>query len=143
MGYKPSPTIPATIEFTKPNGDLYGTLQRVSDDYLFARWTGIQTIDTITEAGLVFLEEMRLDPNPKLLNSHTELIGPWDFANDWITQRWTPQAIELGMRYMAQVLAPGIYGQMSFHQLHQRIGNSLEIRLFETEEKASEWLMSV
>ena len=142
MPYKLSKTNPATIEFTKQNGDLYATLQRVSDDYLFARWTGIQTMDTIMEGGLVFLDEMRKNPNPKLLNIHKELIGPWDFANDWISQRWIPQAIELGMRYMAQVLAPGIYGQMSFHQLHQRIGDLLEVKLFDSEEQAKEWLMS-
>jgi hypothetical protein len=44
---------------------------------------------------------------------------------------------------MAQVLAPGVYGQMSFHQLHQRIGNDFEIRMFETEPEAKEWLMSL
>lgn len=132
------------IEFTKPNGDVYATLECAPDNaYLIARWTGIQTMNTIKEGGEVYLEVMHGNPCPKLLNSHRELIGPWDFANEWISQTWTPKAIELGMRYMAQVLAPGIYGQMSFHQLHQRIGDMLEVKLFDNEEKARSWLLSI
>ena len=132
------------IEFTKPNGDVYAILERAQGNtYLFARWTGIQTMETIQEGGKVYLDVIRQYPTAKLLNSHKELIGPWEFANEWISQIWTPKAIELGMRYMAQVLAPGIYGQMSFHQLHQRIGNLLEVKMFDSEERAEEWLLSV
>ncbi|MBC5992525.1 hypothetical protein [Pontibacter cellulosilyticus] len=132
------------IEFTKANGDIYAILERAPDNaYLFARWTGIQTMETIQEGGKVYLDVMQQYPASKLLNSHKELIGPWDFANEWISQVWTPKAVELGMRYMAQVLAPGVYGQMSFHQLHQRIGNLLEVKMFDNEESAKEWLLSV
>ena len=54
-----------------------------------------------------------------------------------------PIAISLGLRYMAQVLAKGVYGQMSFQQLHQRIGDMLEIKMFDDEASAREWLESL
>jgi hypothetical protein len=44
---------------------------------------------------------------------------------------------------MAQVLAPGVYGQMSFHQLHQRIDNQFEIRMFHDLPSAHHWLLQL
>jgi hypothetical protein len=64
-------------------------------------------------------------------------------ANDWIVQFWKPEAMELGLQHLSQVLAPGIYGQMSFHQLHQQISDKFEIKMFEEVALALEWLLKV
>ncbi|WP_242927309.1 hypothetical protein [Pontibacter vulgaris] len=131
-------------KLTKPNGDLFLTYGRAVDNtYIYAYWTGRQNLDTVKKGGNNYLTMMKEQPCPKLLNSHKELIGPWDVANDWITTEWTPKAVSLGLRYMAQVLAPGVYGQMSFHQLHQRIGDLLEIKMFDTNEDAEQWLLNL
>jgi hypothetical protein len=131
-------------EFKKPNGDVYLVAERMpGNDYILAQWTGRQTLDTVMEGGSHYIKMLRQMPCPKLLNSHKELIGPWDIANDWIVEHWTPKVRALGLRYMAQVLAPGVYGQMSFHQLHQRIDDFFEIKMFENEEAAKEWLLQL
>ena len=131
-------------ELTKPNGDVFLLAERMlGNTYIFARWTGRQTLETVREGGNYYLEMIKQQPCDKLLNSHTELIGPWDIANDWIVQEWTPKVRALGLRYMAQVLAPGVYGRMSFHQLHQRIDDDFEIKMFEDEESAREWLLQL
>ena len=132
------------LELKKPSGDIFATLERAPQNtYLYAQWIGRQNLETIQQGGNAFLEAMQTQPCAKLLNSHKELIGPWDVANDWITTVWTPTAISFGLRYMAQILAPGIYGQTSFHMLHQRIGDMLEIKLFDNVEDAKNWLESV
>jgi len=132
------------LEITKPNGDIFATLERMHHNaFLYAQWIGIQNLETIQKGGNTYLNFMREQPCSKLLNSHKELIGPWDVANDWIAGYWTPTAISLGLRYMAQVLAPGIYGQTSFHLLHQRIGDMLEIKLFDDVATAQQWLESL
>lgn len=132
------------IEIRKDNGDVFITFERKPGNaYLYALWSGVQSIESVKKGGNFYLDRMRELPCSKLLNSHKELIGPWDMANDWIVAEWTPKAIELGLRYMAQVLAPGIYGQTSFHLLHQRIGDYLEIKMFDDEASAREWLLSL
>ncbi|QCR21204.1 hypothetical protein [Pontibacter sp. SGAir0037] len=132
------------IELTKANGDIFLVLEREENNqFICARWTGVQSLETVQKGGTAYLDMIRQQPCPKLLNSHRELIGPWDIANDWITSYWTPTAVSLGLQYMAQVLAPGVYGKMSFHQLHQRIDNFMEIKMFEEEEPAHQWLLTI
>ncbi|SIT93441.1 hypothetical protein [Pontibacter indicus] len=133
-----------TQKLTKANGDIFLEYTRMPDNaYIYAHWIGRQYLDTVQKGGAAYLDLMREKPCPKLLNSHEELVGPWDIATDWISNEWMPLAISLGLRYMPQVLAKGVYGQMSFHQLHQRIGDMLEIKMFETEAEAREWLHSL
>ncbi|GAA4300324.1 hypothetical protein [Nibribacter koreensis] len=129
-------------ELKKPNGDTFLIAERAEDNaYIHARWMGIQTLETVKEGGAFYVNMLKEKPCARLLNNHKELIGPWDVANDWITKEWTPLVMQLGLKYMSQVLAPGIYGQMSFHQLHQQIGDQFEIKMFDEEKPALEWLL--
>jgi len=93
--------------------------------------------------GTLYIEMLEEQPCSRLLNNHKELIGPWQVANEWIVQHWTPRVMELGLQYMSQVLAPGVYGQMSFHQLHQHIGDKFQIKMFEEVPPALDWLLTV
>ena len=131
-------------ELKKDNGDVFLLTERMPDNsYILAHWIGLQTLETVKRGGNFYIEMLKKQPCPKLLNSHEELIGPWNVANDWIVQDWTPKVQALGLRIMAQVLAPGVYGQMSFHQLHQRISDKWEIKMFDKESVARDWLISL
>ncbi|MFB9864771.1 hypothetical protein [Rufibacter immobilis] len=131
-------------ELKKPNGDVFLVAERAADNsYIHAQWVGIQSLDTVMEGGTFYIEMLKQQPCPRLLNDHKELIGPWDIANNWIVQFWTPKVMELGLQYMGQVLAPGIYGKMSFHQLHQRISDQFQIKMFEDVPTAMDWLLRV
>ena len=131
-------------ELKKPNGDTFLILERMPDNaYILAHWIGRQTLETVIQGGSTYARMIEQKPCNKLLNSHEELIGPWDTANDWIVQEWTPKVMSLGLRYLAQVLAPGVFGQMSFHQLHQQIDDKFDIKMFETEQEAKDWLLQL
>ncbi|WP_153042178.1 hypothetical protein [Rufibacter roseus] len=131
-------------ELKKPNGDVFLIAERAADNsYIHAQWIGIQTLETVMQGGSFYIKMIEEQPCARLLNNHKELIGPWDIAQEWIVSYWTPKVMELGLRFMAQVLAPGVYGQMSFHQLHQHISDKFEIKMFDDVAPAKEWLLTV
>jgi hypothetical protein len=127
----------------RPDGHIYLTVSRDRENnWIYAHWTGIQTLDTVREGGLTYVQLLTQEPCPKLLNDHRELIGRFTEANEWIATVWTPLILQAGLRYFAQVLSPGIFGQLSMQDLHQRIGDHFEMRLFEDFDAAQAWLRS-
>ncbi|PVY44200.1 hypothetical protein C8E01_101566 [Pontibacter virosus] len=88
------------------------------------------------------LSMLRRDPCEGILNSNRELIGPWESATNWLAFKWAPQAKSLGLRYFAHVLSPGIYGQRSFKSLYPNLRKVFEVKSFDDEEGAEEWLSS-
>ncbi|WP_400192913.1 hypothetical protein [Hymenobacter sp. B81] len=130
-------------EFLRPDGSVFLQVERDRvHDWVYARWLGSQTLATVQQGGLYYVELLRQEPCPRLLNDHQELIGSFSEANDWISQVWTPLIREAGLRYFAQVLAPGIFAQLSIVDLQQRLGGQLELRLFGSLPTAREWLLS-
>ena|SRR6478736_3584915 len=128
-------------ELRKANGDVFLIAERMPDNsYIHARWIGVQSLETVMRGGELYINMLLENPCEKLLNDHSELIGPWLVATDWIAQEWTPKVRALGLKYMAQVLAPGIYGQLSFHELHQRIDHDFSITMFDDAFSAQHWL---
>ncbi|UYZ57864.1 hypothetical protein [Hymenobacter latericus] len=138
------PVSTSVTTFHRPDGYVYLTAERNRHEgWICARWSGIQTLSTVMEGGMAYLDMLREEPCAKLLNDHSELVGPFSEANEWIANVWTPLTIEAGLRYFAQVLSPGIFGQLSVQDLHRRIGNQFEMRLFDNPENAKNWLRSV
>lgn len=135
--------MPAT-SFRRPDGHVFLTAERNRlEGWIHARWTGVQTLETVMEGGLAYVQMLHEEPCPKLLNDHSELIGRFTAANDWIAQVWTPLILQAGLRYFAHVLSPGVFGQLSIEDLHQRIEGVFELRMFDEVEDAKAWLRSV
>ncbi|AHJ97700.1 hypothetical protein Hsw_2105 [Hymenobacter swuensis DY53] len=75
-----------------------------------------------------------------MLNDNRGVLGSWKQANEWIEAQWMPQALAAGLRYHAHIVAPGVFGQASAEDMHLRVGNSFQMRLFENIEEAQTWL---
>ncbi|GAB2963857.1 hypothetical protein GCM10027048_36310 [Hymenobacter coalescens] len=130
--------------FRRPDGHVFLTAERNRHEgWIHAQWSGVQTLETVQEGGLAYVQMLREEPCSKLLNDHRELIGRFTEANDWIAQVWTPLIVQAGLRYFAHVLSPGIFGQLSIEDLHQRIGEVFELKMFDDLEQAKAWLRSV
>jgi hypothetical protein len=130
--------------FRRPDGHVFLTATRDrANHWIHAQWTGVQTLETIQTGGLAYLDMLRAEPCAKLLNDHRELVGRFVGANEWIAEVWTPRIMQAGLRYFAQVLAPGIFGQLSMQDLHQRISDQFEIKMFDQLEDAQAWLRSL
>lgn len=132
------------LTFRRRDGHVFLTATRDrANDWIHAQWTGVQTLETIQTGGLAYLDMLREEPCLKLLNDHRELIGRFTDANQWIAEVWTPRIMQAGLRYFAQVLAPGVFGQMSMQDLHLRISDQFEIKMFDQLAEAEAWLNSV
>lgn len=127
----------------KANGDVFFEATRQAGNaYLYVNWIGIQTIETMMMGANQLLAMLRRQPCPDILNSHQELIGPWDDGALFLGSQWAPQAQVLGVLHFAQVLAPGIYGQRSFRHFYQLAQHKFQIETFATPEAAQAWLLS-
>ncbi|OUJ73216.1 hypothetical protein [Hymenobacter crusticola] len=123
------------------DGSVYLTVERNQpENWIHARWHGRQTLGSIMDGGLTYVDMLREQPSPRLLNDHRELIGNFTEANDWIEHVWTPLIIGAGLRYFAQILSPDIFAQLSIENLQLRIGDQLHIHMFDSLEAAQYWL---
>lgn len=123
------------------DGSVYLTVERnLHDDWIHAHWHGRQTLGTIMDGGLTYVDMLRAEPCARLLNDHRDLIGTFTEANDWIAQVWTPLIIGAGLRYFAQVVSPDVFSQLSIENLQQRIGDQLHMHMFDNLEVAQQWL---
>jgi hypothetical protein len=123
------------------DGSVYLTIEHNRDEnWIHARWYGRQTLGTVMDGGLTYLDLLRQTPCPKLLNDHRDLVGTFTEANDWIQQVWTPLIIKEGLRSIGQVVSPDIFGQLSIEDLKYRIGNQLDFYLFDNLEDTQTWL---
>jgi hypothetical protein len=134
----------SVVTFRRPDGHVFLTAERNrAEGWIHARWSGIQTLETVQQGGLAYVDMLHEEPCAKLLNDHSELVGRFTEANDWIAQVWTPLILQAGLRYFAHVLSPGIFGQLSIQDLHQRIEGVFELRMFGDLEEAQNWLRGV
>lgn len=123
------------------DGSVYLTIEYDQyENWIHARWYGRQTLGTVMDGGLTYLDLLRQTPCPKLLNDHRDLVGTFTDANDWIQQVWTPLIIKEGLRSIGQVVSPDIFGQLSIEDLKFRISDQLDIYLFDSLEDAQTWL---
>jgi hypothetical protein len=128
-------------ELKRRDGAVFITLEhRTKEGWIYVNWMGLQSVETVREGGEAMLDMLRQTGCHKILNDNRELVGPWDNANDWVEQTWTPKMIASGLKYLALVVSFGRYGQLSARDAHQRIGDSFEMRLFDDHAKARDWL---
>jgi hypothetical protein len=129
------------ITLRRGDGSIFLTLQlNQPDNWIHAHWYGPQTLGTVMNGGLTHLESIRQQPCSKLLNDHRDLVGTFIEANDWIEQVWTPLIIAAGLRSIGQVVSPDVFSQYSIEDLKHRIGDQLDLHLFDNIEEAQEWL---
>ncbi|RNI22369.1 hypothetical protein [Rufibacter latericius] len=129
-------------ELRKTNGDVYFQAYRLpQNEYIFANWIGIQSLETVVMGGNHILSMLRERPCRGLLNCNHELIGPWEVAVPYMALKWVPAASILGLRYFAHVLSPGIFGQRSFASFQGQVKDRMSIKGFILQETAEEWLL--
>jgi hypothetical protein len=107
---------------------------------VYNNWLGVlptQKVIAGCQATIDFLQEVHC---PYMLNDNRQLVGSWAAATDWIARHWVPQAQALGLKRFAHIVSPGIFGQASAAELVTRVGNRLEIRVFDDVDAAKRWL---
>lgn len=117
-----------TTEFDKQNGWIYND------------WQGLLSLETVRQGSMGILQVLQHTRCAYILNDNRGVLGSWKQANEWIETDWMPQALASGLLYHAHIVAPGVFGQASAEDMHLRVGNSFQMRLFEDVEEAQTWL---
>ncbi|MDB5262583.1 MAG: hypothetical protein JWQ14_1864, partial [Adhaeribacter sp.] len=107
-----------------------------------ANWIGYQNLNNIQKGLTEAIVFFRRYGYTKVLNDNRALIGPWDKANEWLHQILAPETSPIQIKYIAHIISPGIFGQLSVQDLQNRLLNKVEIKLFEDINRAQEWLKS-
>ncbi|RYU80268.1 hypothetical protein [Hymenobacter persicinus] len=108
--------------------------------WIYAHWSGVQTMEVVQTAGLHYLEMMEQEPCSHLLNDHHDVIGRFLVVNDWIVDYWAPQARKAGLRTVAQVMAPGVQVSPAVRDLMRRLAPRFHTAFFTDLAKARLWL---
>jgi hypothetical protein len=131
------------IELKKANGDLFFEAERKQDNtYILVNWIGIQSLETIMMGAHQLLTLLCQQPCPAILYSNKELIGPWDDGALFLGSKWAQEAKKLGLKFLAEVQSPGIYGQRSLQKFNDLAQHQLQIETFTAEAEAEAWLLS-
>ena len=132
------------VVLKKVFGNVFFTARREGGNaFIYAKWYGVQSVETVKDGGYKLLDMMKEKPCAKLLNSNKHVIGSWDMALDWAENEWAPQMRAAGLRYLAQVVPSSSFAMLTIENLIQHIDNAFEIRTFEEDADAEAWLQSV
>lgn len=110
------------------------------NNWIYANWIGVHSFESIRQGAQELLEVFTLAPTAKYLNDNTHILGAWDTANSWLAQEWIPAVVNAGIKHVAHVVSPGIYGEESIKALLPLIPVNLNLMLFDNLEEASDWL---
>ena len=111
-----------------------------ANQWIYNNWTGVLPTEKVIQGCQATIDFLRANRCAHMLNDNREIVGSWNSANDWIAANWMPQVLKLGLKRFAHIVSPGIFGQASAEEMVTRVGNQLEIRLFEDLELAKQWL---
>jgi hypothetical protein len=126
---------------TNSFGQPYLTIRHDRDNgWIYNEWRGVLSVDSVVQGATAVLDVMRESRCVYLLNDNLAVVGSWNQANDWIAREWMPQALALGLRRFAHVMAPGTFVQVSAEEMRKRAGEQFVMELFERVEDAQLWL---
>lgn len=131
-------------QVTDSNGHVFVTIDH--DQKLGitrARWIGEQTDETVLLGAKAILEIVQQHNTSKLLNESSQVTGTWQQTYDLISGELVPEAVKAGLRYLAYVLPQSLEGKLFIVDLHQRVGDIIQIRVFTSAEVAEDWLESL
>ncbi|WBA40754.1 hypothetical protein [Hymenobacter canadensis] len=110
---------------------------------LRATWFGYIDPQEAYDEATHILDAMQQRSYRYLLNDNSRLSGPWFDSVEWLRRVWAPQAMQLGMRYIAHVVQPhDLLGEAAMSATHP-FTKQLHLQFFDTVESAEEWLRAV
>lgn len=128
-------------ELQKANGDVFCEIRRSPDNaFIYVNWIGIQSLETIVMGCNQVLHLLKEKPCAAILNNNREVVGPWEIAISWLSNKWVPQVKALGVRYFAHVLSYGVFGKRSFEKLKPELKLHFKVKSFDDEAMAEEWI---
>ena len=123
------------------NGQPYCITEYVpAEGWLLTTWMGFVSPADAEQGALATLEPHYLDPISCLLNNNSQIQGPWFDSVAWLKRVWVPQAVRLGLRYIAHVAQPHTEADLGMLLSRNPFGGQINLQVFTAAEDAASWL---
>ena len=111
------------------------------EQWLQATWRGFVDDAEALAGGASYLEHAARCPSPFLLNDNTALRGPWFDTLGWLAEVWVPEAVNLGLQYVAHV----VQADRSFDIIPTQLPlpAPFELQVFQDLAQARHWLRAM
>lgn len=110
------------------------------DGWLRATWAGQINTDDAMAGARNYLAQAGPLHCLYLLNDNEALRGPWFDSVEWLERAWLPQAIQLGLRYIAHVVQQDSHNDILTLTYPTSVVNTVELQLFDEVTSAEAWL---
>ncbi len=108
-------------------------------DWIYADWTGDQTLESVQDGALQMLECLRDERCHKVLNDNTRVTSMWADAAEWGGKEWFPAMTAAGLQYFAWVYSPNVYSRLSTDLTLQHTTRPV-VLAFDNLDMAAAWL---
>lgn len=113
-----------------------------ANGWLRATWRGFVGMDEALRGADNYLRHLTGLRCSCLLNDNVALQGPWFDSIEWLERVWVPQAVNMGLRYVAHVVqADSLSDTITVSFRGPQVGG-LELQIFQQVAEAEEWLRS-
>lgn len=109
-------------------------------DCIVANWIGIIGLEEVMEGAMAVINEVKEAGYTSIINDNRQVIGDWRIANEWLTNEWLPVAMAAKLEKFAHILSPYYYGKLSAEDLQAKIGDKLQMKIFQSEDEAIKWV---
>nr|WP_262918294.1 PAS domain-containing sensor histidine kinase [Mucilaginibacter straminoryzae] len=111
--------------------------------WLEADWKGFQNFETVKEGCMAILDRIRKNNCGKLLNDNRRVLGTWSEASEWVGMEWFPLAEEAGLKYVAWIVSPSAFSQLSAQKSVDVKQGNIIAQFFTDSKEAEAWLSGV
>ncbi|HEX8329387.1 MAG TPA: hypothetical protein VF629_17760 [Hymenobacter sp.] len=113
-----------------------------AEHWLRATWRGFVDMAEAQRGASNYLQVLASVQCAYLLNDNVALHGPWFDSIEWLQRIWLPQALSLGLRYVAHVVqADTLFDTVTAHVRGSEV-EGLELQIFQQVAEAEAWLRS-
>ncbi len=133
------------IELKNEGGYVYLIIEADrKNDWLYYRWRGFLLIEELKIGYNKILEILEQEKLDTALADHTNIVGPWNEANEWLVAEWTPRANKSGLKNLAINTAGDLFSNISLELfLINNKNTNYSTQVFDTLEDAKNWLKKI
>ncbi len=130
------------IELKNTGGYVYLSIEAdKKNDWLYYKWRGFLLIEELKTGYNKILEILEQEKVTNALADHSNIVGPWNEANEWLVAEWTPKANKLGLKNLAINTAGDLFSNISLELfLINNKNTNYATQVFDTLEDAKNWL---
>jgi len=109
--------------------------------WVFYQWKGFIRMQDIKTGYNKIIEQVVENNAVAVLADHSQIVGPWNEANDWLINDWTPRALQAGMFYWAINTGNDLFSNISLEMfLSKNSQGQYKVQVFEQFSDANKWL---